>query len=285
MSSRKVRWSGAWVDLAARTASDQYPGALLPGDVTAASSTRGTVTATASDTAHVAGAWVEVDASLSAAADGIYIGVSAPIATNGADTSTIFDIGIGAASLETVWARIGIGYGGRHIRIPGHIAAGTRVAVRIQSVTVSRALTVTVSFLPKLGSGFGSPVTYQADSATSRGLTLTAPGSLNVKGAWTEIVASTAAIIAALAVTPQGAGGTTMNGSGVLIDLAVGAAASEAVVVSDIYLLGSASEFYVPLSPKTYGVNIPAGSRISARYQRAHAGNAVDLILTGTPPA
>jgi len=289
-----IRQSGAWVDVlntapSGGAASDLYPSSLIGDDVAAASSSRTAITATASATPHTAGSWVEIDASASADASGLFVFMSSTVNTSGADSSTLMEIGTGGSGAETVWVTLAIGYqsAARPMFVPGHIAAGTRIAMRVRSVTAGRSVSAWVSYLKAKTTTFGAPVTYGADTSTSRGTALTAPGSTNTKGAWTAIGGTTSVATSALIVCPQGNGGASMNGSGVLIDIGVDPAggSSYAVVAADIYLLGSATELYNALSPTTYGVDIPAGSNIAARYARANANNAVDLLIVAAPPA
>jgi hypothetical protein len=73
-----------------------------------------------------------------------------------------------------------------------------------------------------------------------------------------------------------------MTATGVLVDIGIGAASAETVLIADIYVQGSTSESLVLRSPVTYGVDIPAGSRLSARWARASATNSsLDCFLVG----
>lgn len=289
---------GAWVDILSSAPeggdpTDLYPSALLADGVDAATSVRTAVTAVASATPHsVSGAsWVQVDASLSADAGGVAIYLTAGTSVVATDSSTLLEIATGAAASEVVWATVPIGYrlsnngGLAPIIVPGHIAAGSRVSVRCRSAIASKSITAVVAFLGTKDTALGAPTTYQVNTGTSGGLVLTAPGSLNTKGAWAQLVASTAADLAALAIGFQGATVATNANGGLLIDIGIGGAGSEAVLISDIYLDVSSNEGLAPRSPVVYGVEVPAGSRLSARYARSSANNAVDLVLIGAPPA
>lgn len=263
---------------------DQASGALLDDGVTTASSVRASVTATASATPHTAGSYVEIDPSLSANAAGIWVTVSTDASSAGADSSTLLEIATGAAASEVAWATVAAGYRAGNpgpFFVPGFIASGARVAVRCRSAIVSQSIAASYAFAPVKSIAPAAPVTMGEVTAASRGTTVTAPGSLNTKGAWTEIVSSTASAFGLVYAGIQAAGATTMNASGVLIDIGIGAAAAETVLISDLYYPGNASEFYRPNSTFTFGVSVPAGSRLSARYQRANANNAVDLLLVG----
>lgn len=292
MTAYKVWSGGAWVTLGGgggSAVSTLGYSPLLGDGVNTGSSTRNgaQVSLTASATPHSPGAWVEVDASLSAAADGVTIHIDSNVNSGATDTSTLLEIGTGAASSETVWATVAIGYSQRSLyHVPGRIASGTRVAARLRSAVASKAVSgIGFMFQQALTPGLGAPVTLGADTATSRGAALTAPGATNTKGAWTQLSASTPSDIEALAFSAQGNGLTTMANGGLLLDIGIGGAGSETVLIGDIWLAADTAEFYTVRGPSTYQVSIPAGSRVAARYQCSNLNNAVDLILVGAASA
>lgn len=283
MTATKVWSGGAWVSVGGAL-TDQFVGALLADGVDTSTSVRASVTATGHATPFTDGTYAEVDASLSAAAAGIFIVITASSSSNAADTSTVLEIATGAAASEVPWASVAVGYRdeGQRIWVPGFIASGTRVAVRVRSAVTIKAVTAFYSFLPATKSiDPGAPVTMGYNPAAARGVTVTAPGSTNTKGNWVEIEDVTTADFGNLVVCPQAAGNTTMNNSGVLLDIGIGAAAAETVLIPDIYMAANGSESLGIRSPLTYGVNVPAGSRLSARYARANAANSLDVFLVG----
>ncbi|MGH8700059.1 MAG: hypothetical protein ACREVR_02630 [Burkholderiales bacterium] len=108
--------------------------------------------------------------------------------------------------------------------------------------------------------------TYGEVTSTSLGTAITASGSANTKGAWTQIIASTdhdARGIGISLVTPDdSASPGRWDG---LIDIGIGAAASEQVIVpnlllSAVYEGGNGKYFWFPLF-------IPKGTRLAARMQ------------------
>lgn len=117
---------------------------------------------------------------------------------------------------------------------------------------------------PILSDG-GAKVNYGTTLATTLLTTVTASASANTKGAWAEIIATTICDCKGFWVQ-MGAQNTAKE---YLVDLGIGAAGSEIVLVSDI-LFGSlapstratAQCFFIPIS-------IPAGTRISCRCQCA----------------
>ena len=174
----------------------------LPGASAGATSVSG-VTVTASGTAHTKGSWVELISSTSADAYYISIATANATATSGSDTSTLLDIGTGAASSETVvipnipighskhWVGSNSGFN-TPLTLPLYVASGTRIAARIQSAVVSKTADVMVEVREVSGtapSDWPNKTTAWAhlgiNTATSNAST--APGT-----SWTEIVASTA---------------------------------------------------------------------------------------------
>jgi hypothetical protein len=67
-----------------------------------------------------------------------------------------------------------------------------------------------------------------------------------------------------------------------LMDFAIGAAASEQIVIPDLYL--GASVNVTVMGPKVFGpfdIPIPSGSRLAARCQCVSGGASFDLIVYG----
>lgn len=264
------------------SATDYYPSSPLSDQVNVGASTRTAAVATASGTPHADGAYTELDASLSADAAGMWVYVHAITAAVNADSSTLIEFATGAAASEVAWATIGWGYRPAFstLFVPGHIAAGTRTAFRVRSAVASQAVTIHVSYLTPKDVAPGAPVTIGANTGTSRGISI-AGTSVNTKSAWVQLTASTSAAFTQLMVCPQGDGDSTMAGGSALIDIGIGAAAAEAVLIGDIEIGQLATEQIVPRSPLTYGVSIPAGSRLSARWARDSTSNSLDIILVG----
>jgi hypothetical protein len=124
-------------------------------------------------------------------------------------------------------------------------------------------------------------VTIGATTASSVGTVIASPGSINTKGAYTQIVASTSSDAAGLLIGGSIVGAASLN---TLIDIAVGAGGSEVVVIPDVSCIRISStpmaipQFYVPLA-------IPAGTRISARIASSDTSAIATLsvqIVTST---
>lgn len=111
-----------------------------------------------------------------------------------------------------------------------------------------------------------------AVTATSRGTTLTANASANTKGTYVELTSS----------SPIDADGFLLTATvptvaiDHMIDIAVGAASSEVVVLAnfafELFFEAGAPSVFIP-------VPIPAGSRISARVQGSTGSATIDVSL------
>ncbi len=242
---------------------------------------------TADATPHTAGAWVEMIASTAFTASAVALIAIGATATANTDTSVLADIGIGGSGSEVaIVESIPLGArptkGFTEHRVPLSVPAGSRLSVRIRAaITVD---TTNVQLRIAGGglhgpSGYGRATTYGADTGTSNGVTLTTPGATNTKGAWTQIVAATTNPCRFLLAAPcLRAASTQLSVTG-LIDIGVGGSGSEVVLIPDVYFDASSSEDLVSVAAAV-PVNLPAGVRLSARYQGSatNAGPAVILI-------
>lgn len=108
----------------------------------------------------------------------------------------------------------------------------------------------------------------------------------NTKGSYVELDASTAFHVCGIILEVYGGNGLTYTGADVLLDIAVGAAASEVDVIQNLPVTGLA-QFAISYQSVWVPVEIPAGSRVSARCQ-ASAGSAGDvevaIILQASHP-
>lgn len=96
-------------------------------------------------------------------------------------------------------------------------------------------------------------------------LRITASGSINTKGSWTQIVASTNYDVEFIyhVSSNMTANGVTTGG---LLDIGTGAAASETVIVENIFV-GGCGLVGVSPQPLVIPIRIPAGTRVAARLQ------------------
>lgn len=192
------------------------------------------VTVTASATAHTKGSWTELIASTSFAAQGIWVMLN-NTGTSNIATPLLVDIGIGAASSETVlipdlqggqaqlWSN---GFLGQCYFFPLRIPGGVRLSARCQATIVSDTVNVGVWLLG--GSSVptawtGTRVTaYGVNAAASSGASY-AVGATNAWGAASQIVASTTNPIRYIQVGLDAALDTSVSNSRSLLRLGTGA--------------------------------------------------------------
>ncbi len=261
----------------------QSAGVGVEGGALTASSLLTTVTASA--TIHAKGAWVTMIASTGFAASEVIVQSPGALNVTAIDTSTLFEVAIGAAGSEVVVVpEIACGHsdanGYWNWRFPVAIPAGSRVSMRTQSAVVSKTITAQVRLL---GGGVVPPEASAASgdgygmlTASSGGTVLTVATTINVKSAWTQLTASTIERARFMHVNIQPVAGTVVTTGNGLVDIGVGAAAAEQVVVANVpyAVTGVEAGRYAAI---TVPVTIPAGVRLAARYQ-------ADGIAVGTRP-
>lgn len=101
-------------------------------------------------------------------------------------------------------------------------------------------------------------------------------GSANTKGSYVEIIASTSFTYEGFVLSLSTAEVTPEAG---LVDIAIGAAASEVVIIPNIAVTDapfspSCTEYYIPM-------RIAKGERVSARWQSTVSSEAIDVGLSG----
>jgi hypothetical protein len=116
-------------------------------------------------------------------------------------------------------------------------------------------------------------------AASSVPETLTASGTAHIKGAWTQLIAATDFDVSGIWMMHRDGISVSAVDTSMLIDIGLGAAASERVLVENIAVgfSGSTRSIFLP-------VYIPSGERIAARCQSAVVSETVDaqcLIIGG----
>ncbi len=249
------------------------------------------VNVVASATPHAKGSWVTLLAATATNWDGGFYIIRNNVSFTGAtDTSTLMDIGIGAAASEiVVLSDFAVGYKSvqagtttatETTYIPIRIPAGARIAARSQSAVVSKSVSVGVAGqygVSLIGNAVPQrSTTYGTTSATSCGTTVTGSASSNTYGSWAQVTASTTAPIHGLMVSIQGASSTNMASRYVTLKLGIGGAGSEQQIGPVMFFVASSNEWvmndtlmggYIPVM----GLSIPVGSRISAAVQGSTA--------------
>ncbi len=122
--------------------------------------------------------------------------------------------------------------------------------------------------------------TIGIDASNSRGTTLTASGSTNVKGSWTQLIASTSQELEGFFLVAQRHGSSNAD---YLIDLGIGAGGSEQVIVSNLLTTnGSGGVAHGPYA--LFPFPIPSGSRIAGRCQANIASAQIRISVHGWSP-
>lgn len=258
--------------------------------VSAATSVGGTTVAGAV-AENTKGAWVELTAATAADCNQMSVLMAAASAFD-----HLTDIAVGASGSEVallsnlLFARANSTSNGNFCyTFPVKIPAGTRIAARNQCKGTASGLTrvqlllASGNFHPHIA---GTVATYGANTADSGGTRIDPGATINTKGPWYEITGATSsAIKGALFSLGQEAISSRSAAMEWLIDLGVGAAGSETVLLSDYGVLAYSGTAVTPqpsVSP-LLPVDIPAGSRIAMRCQcSSNATNRwLDAILYG----
>lgn len=231
--------------------------------------------ATSPSGANTKGNYTELIAATAADAYGFLLAV-----INHTDVNTsLIDIAQGGAGSEQVivpnFYTQGAGEGWNHAFIPLYIPKGVRLATRSQdSGGGSRQFRVGV--WPMYGdfnamAALSVATQYGVDTSTSTTTAVTASGSINTKGSYAQLTASCNEIRwAVLQLRPN-------SNNYYLIDIAVGGAGSEQVIVPNLHVRGASGRSF----PIGFPLSVPAGSRISARCQCNTASQSVQVALLG----
>jgi hypothetical protein len=111
-----------------------------------------------------------------------------------------------------------------------------------------------------------------AASWNTGSVTLTASATPHTKGSWSQIIASTSNVTTLIRFGVSGVNVSAAD-SATLLDIGVGAAGSETVIVPNLAIGGSAGAFY------SIPVEIPSGSRIAARIQGVRASQTATISV------
>ena len=218
------------------------------------------------------GAWTEVIASTDADADTIYVYL-AYLSGGGTVEDVLIDIGVGAAASETVFIE-NIPFSGRAttvstsdvVCLPIQIPSGSRISARANA-DAAAVMGVGIALYKGNEKSFAfSGAKAFGVTAAFGGVSVDSGAAANTKGSWVELDASTSDTIRGfwihLGLLENAIIGVA---TGDFIDIGIGAAASEQVIVSNHYLNVHTSEYSMPST--FYDIEIPSGTRVSARRQ------------------
>lgn len=247
------------------------------GQFDAATTKLATVTANAG--------WDEVIASTDADADHVVIYINYESQGAGAVEENLISVGVGAAASEqTIIENIPLS--GRvsttrtmdALSFPVQVPAGSRVSVKVDADTAT-VIGIGVKLFKGNEKSFAfSGAKAFGDTANFSGTAVDPGGAANTKGSWVELDASCSDTIRGFWIHVGVNENLTIGvNSTTFIDIGIGAAASEQIIVPDHYTYattaedGSASLFY--------DIEIPSGTRISARSQCTDT-DATDRVRT-----
>lgn len=252
----------------------------------AASSVQQPVTSGAVDTK---GSWTVLVADVGEPITEILLYMGELISVSAAATGLLLDVGIApvgaGAGTETVLVAdllFSMQAGHACVRLPIMVPRGYRISVRTASSTASKVTRwgiTTISGGMYGQDGAQAATTLGAVTTGSTGFVMTAPGSTNTKAAWSVLSASTARFARWLTLCLGGPATTAATAALSLVDIGYGGAGAEAVLLGDIPFDLNSSE-QARSAPITVPCNIPAGSRLVARYQATSTATAARPTLT-----
>ena|ERR1035437_3446893 len=228
--------------------------------------------------ANVKGAWSQLIAATARDATGIFVSLGR---TANFGDNALVDIGIGAAASEQVLVPNLFRYNAADSAedaytgvIPIAVPTGSRLSARCQSPTTA-SVTACAMLVEE---GFASPAgqsrvtAYGALTATSLGTSVPCT-TVNTKGAWTQLTASTGNQCSGLLLSVSTIWPGTNSFQAVLLDLGIGAGGSEQTILGNLPIGGgyfSSSGATVTRTRYYYfPLVIPAATRIAARAQNA----------------
>jgi len=271
--------------------------ALLPIDYTVAqnnfASTPSTsapgTTVTTGGTPHTKTAWTQVFSATNFEVTELDV-LIVNTATSGAQSDALLDIGIGAAASEVVivpnllagWRQTLIaGVPSPGLRIPVSIPAGTRVAIRAQSLITSQAVNVVIvarggASQPATGIYTGVDA-IGVVTASSQGTSHTA-GNSGSFSAWTSFGSATTRDYRAVLMVVQGSmSTTTMNGLAYEFQWGV----SSTTFGAAIFSTNTAETVWGPFPNQPVRQFVPSGSQLQVRGKCSGTAQALDLALYG----
>jgi hypothetical protein len=227
---------------------------------------------TASGSNNTKGSYTTLIAATAHPAGGMFIILGGANTSGGA---YLIDLAIGAAASEQIivpdlfyHAQADSTY--MYAYLPISIPAGVRVSARVACSSASRTVRVNVVLVS--GEAIEAAATaYGTDAANSRGTQVTASGSTNTKGSWTQLTAATTAEHKWCIVMMR-----SFSGQQAILDLGTGAGGSEQMVVPNMNLRDSSSGDPVAYA---FPLRIPKGTRVAARCAATVSSGAIYVQL------
>lgn len=236
------------------------------------------ITITSSATADTMGSIVELDASTESDSNGFVVGFTAYSFASASPVSFLVDLLIGGGGSEEILVE-GIhlysdnseaNYTIQHFSFPIAIQSGTRISARCQTDTAAADAVILIMQMgiPSFESspGFSRCTSIGFNKSTSNGATFDPGGTINTKGSWSEIVASSADDYVGFCLSIGSNLNTSQDSANWLMDIGVGSAGNEEVIAENIYCRSTSQE-QLSTDGNFFGVSIPSGNRIAIRAQ------------------
>lgn len=232
---------------------------------------------TPSATANTKGSYTQIIASTAADATWIDVSLCIPQSSSGTGGYGV-DVAVGAAGSEKIIVNnvvlLNVTSTGvvNHFAFPISIPAGTAISARSQSATATDggpSIQITLfDGAMTMMEGCAGVDSVGFLTASSEG-TLLDPGTVaNTKGSYAQLTASSSRDYLGFMIGFDNHGGGGVNPNAQLIDIAVGAAGSEKVIVPNIIQrMSNAGNSNMVSNCGPFFVPIPAGTAISARSQ------------------
>lgn len=243
-------------------------------------------------TAHTKTAWSQVIASTAENASFLSFNTG-NVSASGVDTSTLVDIGVGAAGSEIAivqdlavggWSGAG-GARSAHIAFPVAIPSGSRVSIRMQGTRTTGSISNNGIALYATNDYALTPSSVDVlgvTTATSAGTALS--GASNT---WVEITASTAKDYQCVLIVPS-TSSTDTAAISVLYTLGIGASGSEVPIGASRSRYSTSEQWIGEADTNVLGAQymcgpVPAGSRLSVRHDIASNPGRYNVCLVGVP--
>ena len=237
---------------------------------------------------HTKGVYTELVASSSADAVGIFFQGS----IGNGNSKYMIDLAIGSAGSEVIIANNLVFYATQKniaihdYFIPLAIPSGTRIAARVQNSDAGTDNFWVCASLLLEDDSIGLTIcdTWGAVEASTTGARITPSTTAEVKGSWGEVISSTPNGVTIISLAQLQFNINLLNQSSVF-DIGIGPAGSEQVIIHNIPFESNSSSDWINGGVPFFPIDIPKGSRISARTQTTSssvpAGSDFDLIIYG----
>ena len=197
----------------------------------------------------------------------------------------LVDIAIGTAGNEhIIAANLGVNSGtDQHphvIPLPYAVPVGSTIRARYQRSNASLTVRCSVHVFAMTDLPRSQKIqTLGATTATSRGTSVDPGASINTKGSYVQLVAATDGPIKQLLLHFGNQANNARTSANFLADVAVGAAASESILIPNIpFAIGGSADEPIPSYVGPLPCDIPSGSRVAVRGQ-SNINDATDRLF------